>query len=137
MNDILVYNIEDAEKRKRIGFAASQMKKSLRDVRKEEQELPIFLLLSDAVVSDRKNRAPGESPEPGSVMPEATAFTEEMLLLNAFSDEELTRFLQLIRSLNAGVSLKAVLTPHNIGWSSRTLYAHLREEHEAFRKKKD
>lgn len=59
-------------------------------------------------------------------------FTEPMLLMCNLDAARFDRFLALLRSPGLPrIPLKAVLTPHNVGWSAIRLHGELRAEHEA------
>lgn len=66
-----------------------------------------------------------------SVLSMPPVLPEEMLVICGLSEEKLDLFLQTLRSSGAGVSLKAVLTPHNAKWSFSDLYNELRQERKA------
>ena len=57
-------------------------------------------------------------------------FAEEMLVMEALSSE----LLDAMRASGAAVSLKAVVTEHNVGWSAAQLCRELRREHEAMQR---
>lgn len=62
-------------------------------------------------------------------------FTEEMMVMKDFSDQQLDSFLQFIRSSGLQrIGLKAILTPVNQHWSSWQLYQELTKEREAIRR---
>lgn len=61
-------------------------------------------------------------------------FKEEMLIMAGLLREEMDSFLAQIRSENASVELKAVVTPYNLGWRCDDLLKELKKEHEAMRK---
>ena len=56
---------------------------------------------------------------------------EEMLVLKQFSSRRIDELLLNLRKAGVPrISLKAVLTEHNCGWTFYALYEELREEHE-------
>ena len=58
-----------------------------------------------------------------------------MLLMVAFSQELLDRFLNQMRADGVTpIAYKAVLTPHNLHWSSLMLFQQLQQEHQAMQK---
>ena len=64
----------------------------------------------------------------------AALFEDEMLVLFAFDNTMLDEFLKFFRAFRLKpVELKAVVTPHNINWSSVQLHDELRREREQFR----
>lgn len=60
--------------------------------------------------------------------------TEEVLILDGINGERLDRVLQGLRSHGMSISLKAILTPHNIGWTFAALYQELTRERAQFEK---
>jgi hypothetical protein len=59
-------------------------------------------------------------------------FTEEMLVMHGFSEEQLDAFLQFLRgSRLPGIDLKAILTEVNSHWTSMQLYQELTRERDA------
>ena len=57
--------------------------------------------------------------------------SEEMLVLKQFSSRRIDELLLNLRKAGVPrISLKAVLTEHNCGWTFYALYEELREEHE-------
>lgn len=62
---------------------------------------------------------------------EGSLFAEEMLVFCGFSKEDLDTFLDQCRKKDAAVGLKAIITPHNIFWTSEQLFAELCREREA------
>lgn len=63
---------------------------------------------------------------------ERGGFSEPMLVMCNLDEDRFNRFLQVLRSPDLPrVPLKAVLTPHNVGWNALQLYEELRREHEA------
>lgn len=62
---------------------------------------------------------------------ELPAIGEEMLVLKQFSSRRIDELLLNLRKAGVPrISLKAVLTEHNCGWTFYALYEELREEHE-------
>lgn len=64
---------------------------------------------------------------------EGSLFEEEMLVFCGFSGDALDTFLAGCRAKDATVGLKAIITPHNIFWSSEQLFAELCREREAMK----
>ena len=70
--------------------------------------------------------------EPGGTVYEGNGFGDEMLVFKGVDNGTLDRFLRALKASGAGkVSLKAILTPDNVVWSSLELYEELKKEHEA------
>lgn len=60
----------------------------------------------------------------------------EMMIFCGITSEELDEFLQRYRELKIPpISLKAMVTPHNISWSVAELYRELSQEHKFFHSK--
>lgn len=60
--------------------------------------------------------------------------TGEMLVFAGFDSNALDEFLDACKTEKvAPTACKAVLTPHNAGWSGEKLYAELVKEHQAMR----
>ena len=57
---------------------------------------------------------------------------EPCLILSGIAGEDLDVFLAALRGKGIDIPLKAVATPHNIGWSFAALYQELGRERDAF-----
>ncbi|MBR0369022.1 MAG: DUF3783 domain-containing protein [Clostridia bacterium] len=69
---------------------------------------------------------------PADAPAEAGCFSDPMLLMCSLNEAQFNRFLQLLRGPGLPrIPLKAVLTPHNVGWNAFQLHAELSREHEA------
>ncbi|MCM1158816.1 MAG: DUF3783 domain-containing protein [Bacteroidales bacterium] len=61
---------------------------------------------------------------------QSVEFPSEMLVFSGMDSQRVDRFLSQYKETGiAPVSLKAVLTPHNISWSAEELYRELFREH--------
>ena len=61
--------------------------------------------------------------------------TGEMLVFAGFDSDALDEFLDACKAETiAPIACKAILTPHNAGWSGEQLYAELVKEHHAMRR---
>ena len=121
MATVLLYNIRDEKKRLGILILLHRLGLRLREVAPEEQGQPLGLLLGLA------GYAPGEDGE---------RFTDEMLVMHALSRAQFTALLDGLRRGKTPVALKAVVTEHNVAWSSSRLHRELAAEHEAIQKKR-
>lgn len=66
---------------------------------------------------------------------EGSGVTGEMLVFAGMDDQALDAFLDACKAQGVEpTACKAVLTPHNSGWSGEKLYAELESEHQAMRK---
>ena len=116
MAKVLVYNVTDPKKLLAIRLTLARLGAAVREVEAQELTAPIGWLLG----------YPGYAPGmPGAVEP----FREEMLVMDGLRGPTLSRFLDELRQHGAAVPLKAVVTEHNLAWSSLQLYRELSREH--------
>lgn len=74
--------------------------------------------------------APADAPA------EVGGFSDPMLLMCNLNEAQFNHFLQMLRGPGLPrIPLKAVLTPHNVGWNALQLHDELAREHEAMGKK--
>ena len=117
-SSVLCYNLKGTEKGKQIVRIFGFLGYKVRHVEKEEYLTPIGVLAG-------VDKAEGEAP----VFEEA-GFSEEMLVMNAASEEMLDKALFLMRKEGAQVGLKAMLTSSNREWTSIALHDEIQKEHE-------
>lgn len=67
-----------------------------------------------------------------SVLSMPPVLAEEMLIFGGISSERLDVFLGVLKTAGISISLKAILTPYNIGWSPAQLFAELEKERASF-----
>lgn len=91
----------------------------VRHVEKEEYLTPIGLLAGIDKV---------EGTETFSY--EGSGFTEEMLVINAATEELMDQALFLLRKEGLKIGLKAMVTPSNKDWTSLALHDEIQKEHE-------
>ena len=116
MPQVLLYNITDPDKLVKIKLALYRLGVPCREIAPEECAHPLGYLLG------LDGYAPaGEAPAEG--------FTAEMLLMDGLRGTLLDRFLDELRRMRATVPLKAVVTEHNVAWSSLQLHRELQQEH--------
>ena len=120
MPEVLLYNINDPEKLRRLRTVLLRQGIAARAVAYEDYGHPVGFL------TGYEGFAPA-APYTGE------DFTDEMLLLDGFSSGGLSAFLDALRAARATVALKAVVTEHNAAWSSAELHAAVKEEHETMR----
>lgn len=118
MAKVLLYNFSEDNRRKKVKAALFQCAIPSREVETEEQLHPLGYLLGM------------ESFLPFAEKAE-TPFTEEMIVMHDLSSGQFHRFLDSLRAEGIRVPLKAVVTEHNVQWSSLKLYAELQAEHQA------
>ncbi len=116
MKRVLLFNVNDAEKRAKILLAASRLGLRCAVIAPEVFSQPLGFLLGE----------PGFLPSPGT----SASFEEEMLVMEELSPP----LLEALRAMHAPVALKAVVTEHNRAWSPAQLCGELRKEREALRR---
>jgi len=121
MAKVLLYNIRDAEKRMVIKRCLVRLGLPCREILPEEFGHPLGYLLS------LPGFKAGQSEE---------RFEGEMLVMHALNSLQFGALLDALRTSNAPVALKAVVTETNASWSSARLYHELEREHRAFQRKK-
>ena len=118
MAKVLLYNFNHEGRRKKVKSVLFQYGVPSREVPPEEQHRTLGALLGL------------ETSEPEDAA-ESVSFDEEMIVMHDLTPRQFHGFLDGIRRLGIAVPLKAVVTGHNIGWTSRRLRDELRAEHEA------
>lgn len=117
----LLYNIKE-EKIKAIKMLLIRMRVKCKEVKKEDYLKPIGQLAGLKEFPDQ-----GEYTEAG--------FEDEMLVMAGFSNAMVNELLQGLQKMGVGrINLKAVVTPHNLKWSSLQLRDELAQEHEQMKK---
>ena len=118
---VLTFNVSDADIAKMRGLSAP-LGIRFKAVPAESFTLPLGGML-------------GIPTGPVSAPSDGQTFTDPMLLMCNFNEQQFNRFLQLLRAPGLPrIPLKAVLTPHNVGWNAMQLHAELVREHEAMRR---
>ena len=115
---ILLYNITDPERKRKIKALLLRLKIRARIIEKSAYPDPV-------------GRAAGMdiSTADVSVVPPAD-FDEEMLVFCFFSDALLNQFLAGLRKSGLQIPLKAILTPSNCTWDSYRLHQEISAEHQ-------
>lgn len=117
MAEVYLYNLSNTEKFSRVKFALLKQGLRFREIPPEEYAHPLGYL------AGMEGFSPAEE--------DAVPFSEEMLVMNGLSSRQLNELLNALRRARAPIALKAVLTEHNVHWSSEKLCRELRAEHEA------
>ena len=120
MENLLIYNIA-GEKLRKIQTLAIRLGFRTRVVKPEEYGLPLGVLA----------QLPGAETLPQG---DAVPFEDEMLVLCNVQSKAFQSFLNGLRSQKTPVTLKAMLTEHNVSWTSSALHDAIRQEHEAMMK---
>ena len=116
----LLYNFEDDDRTRQIRRYLHRAGITTRIVTTPDFLHPLGYLLE----------VPGFSPNPAFNL--GQNFTEEMMIMKDFSEQQLDDFLSFIRSSGLKrIDLKAILTPVNQNWNSLQLYQELTAERNA------
>ena len=118
MGQVLIYNLPEGEKRKRLRVVLMRTGLRARDVTPEEYGHPVGYLAGMEGF---------ESAEPYT----GEGFRDEMLVLHDLSAEQFHGLLNGMQALQAPVTYKAVTTEHNLSWTPTRLYRELAAEHAA------
>ena len=120
MARVLLYNIQSEEKGMKIRLAAFRLGIACQVVSPEDFAAPVGYLLG------LTGYGRGEAA--------AASFSDEMLLMEGLRGGQLNAFIDALRTARVPVALKAVVTEHNVGWSSLRLHEELCREHAAMQK---
>lgn len=116
---VLLYNFEKS-RLKSVRRVLAPLKVTVKTVSKRAFSQPVgYLAGIDGILpSDEKYTGEG--------------FTDEMLVMYGFSSEMIDLLIALLKRSPVGkISLKAVITPSNVYWSSLALYEEIKAEHSA------
>lgn len=120
---VLTFNLPEADFERLRALAASLGIRA-KAVPPESFTLPLGAMLGIPV-------GPSKAPVNGQ------SFDNPMLLMCNLDARQFDRLLQLLRTPGLPrIPLKAVLTPHNVGWSAIQLHGELLREHEAMSRRK-
>ena len=120
MGELLLFNIQDPEKKTAIRLTALRLGLSCREIPPERQGETLEALLS------------GEAAD--LAQPEGEAFADELMLMHALAQEEFHELLDTLRREGQSVRLKAVVTEHNRKWTARRLHRELCAEEQAMQR---
>ena len=120
MGKVLLYNLKDTEKRMGVKLCLFRLGISCRDVPPEDFGHPLGYLL------EQPGFAPAAAEE---------CFDDEMMVLYDLPSALFNSLLDALRAARVPVALKAVVTEHNIAWSSARLHRELAAEHAAMSRK--
>ena len=120
MGELLLFNIQDPEKKTAIRLTALRLGLRYREILPERQGETLEVLLS------------GKAANPAQ--PEGEAFADELLLMHALSQAEFHELLDTLRREGQSVRLKAVVTEHNRKWTAQRLYRELCAEEQAMQR---
>lgn len=123
---VLLYNLDEGEKARKIKMVLLKMKVKVRKVSKEQYLEPVgFLAGNKEMVSS------------GEIY-EGEGFSEEMLVMKGFTSGRIDLLLREFRKAGIEkINLKAIVTEYNQKWNSIELYQELKAEHEMMHAKKE
>ena len=124
---ILLYNITNAEQKKKIKALILRLKIRARIVEKDRYDEPIGRLagMDIDLAEDPSDRSTSEMTEE-----DMADFSDEMLIFCFLPDGLLNQILQGLRKAGVYLPLKAVLTPSNCMWNSYMMHREIAKEHE-------
>ena len=120
MGELLLFNIQDPEKKTAIRLTALRMGLRCREILPERQGEKLEALLTGAAANPAQQ--------------EGEAFTDELLLMHALSQVEFHELLDTLRREGQSVRLKAVVTEHNRKWTAQRLHRELCAEEQAMQR---
>ena len=133
MARVLLYNFRNEARRKKVKALLFRLALPSREVEPEEQGYSLGTLLGAPGTVYEEPAAPeteqGEPAVPGEATDEP--FTEEMLVMHGLAPRQFHGLVDGLRQQGVIVPLKAVVTPHNIQWTSARLHRELSAEHVA------
>ena len=120
MGELLLFNIQDPEKKTAIRLTALRLGLSCREIPPKRQGETLEALLS------------GDAANP--LQKEGEAFADELMLMHALAQEEFHELLDTLCREGQSVRLKAVVTEHNRKWTARRLHRELCAEEQAMQR---
>ena len=120
MGELLLFNIQDPEKKTAIRLTALRLGLRCREILPERQGETLEALLS------------GDAANPAQ--PKGEAFADELMLMHALSQEEFHELLDTLRREGQSIRLKAVVTEHNRKWTAQRLHRELCAEEQAMQR---
>ena len=119
MATLLLFNIEDKEKRIAIRLLSKKLGFSFMDIQPEHQNRKIADLLSGT--------------EFGGI--NLTPFTDEMMVMSGFRSHDMRELLDEMRNNGCPVRLKCIVTETNKSWTAVRLHKELAAEDQAMRRR--
>ena len=120
MGELLLFNIQDPEKKTAIRLTALRLGLRCREILPERQGETLEALLSGAAANPAQQ--------------EGEVFTDELLLMHGLGQTEFHELLDTLRREGQSVRLKAVVTDHNRTWTARRLHRELCAEEQAMQR---
>ncbi|QDW74578.1 DUF3783 domain-containing protein [Lachnospiraceae bacterium KGMB03038] len=120
---VLCYNLKGTAKGKKIGMIFGFLGFKVRAVDKEQYLWPIGALTGM------------EEPELEPEVYDGDGFPEEMLVIQAETEDMLDKAIFLMQKDRVQVGLKAVVTASNQKWTSLALHDEIKKEHEIMKRR--
>ena len=115
---ILLYNFS-GKRLQNVRKALAPLNCVIKPVQKKDFSLPIGNLLGSGNNVNFEKQTPSDS------------FTDEMLVMYGFQGDMIDILIAALRVGGVGkIELKAIVTEHNINWSSVKLYKEIKAEHD-------
>lgn len=126
---VLLFHFEK-EREGKIRRALLPLKIRVKTVEPEKYEKTIGFLAGNKEIPEQETEGKYEIPGTGE---EKTEIKQEMMVMAWMTGHQVDQILNAFRKQGIGkIDYKAVITQQNQYWDSRTLYAELKKEHEAF-----
>lgn len=122
---VLCYNLQGTAKGKKIKMIFGFLGFKVHVVEKEQYMWPVGALTGLA------------EPEKEPDIYEGEGFPEEMLVIQAASEDMLDKAIFLMRKEKVQIGLKAVVTPSNQEWTSIMLHDEIQREHEIMKQREE
>lgn len=122
MGELLLFNIQDPEKKTAIRLTALRLGLRCREILPERQGETLEALLS------------GAAANPAQQEGEREPFADELMLMHALTQAEFHELLDTLRREGQSIRLKAVVTEHNRKWTAQRLHRELCAEEEAMKR---
>lgn len=126
MGTVLLYNLSEPQKRMGVLMLLTRLRLRWREVGPVEQALSLGALLG-LPGYDAASTVADASAADGHIAP----FSDEMLVMHELNPQQFNALLQGLRRGKTPIALKAVITPHNVAWSSTQLHRELEAERRA------
>lgn len=139
---VLCYNLKGTKKGKQIGMIFGFLGYKVRHVEPSEYLVPVGVLAgiemqrstdheTEAAPDAGRDAGGGTESVPEGAEYTGHTFTDEMLVMNAGTEELLDKALFLMKKEKVRVDLKAMVTPTNSRWTSLALHDEILKEHAA------
>ena len=121
---VLCYNLKGTAKGRKLAMIFGFLGYKIRHVEAEEYKIPLKALVEGGEQTEKE-------------LYTGKGFTEEMLIMQAATEDLLDKALFLMHKEKVRVELKAVITPNNQEWDSLSLYREIKKEHEYMKQQEE